>query len=147
LGERVMIAEGLVRRLFALKLKAFALRLAALLALVWFGLVPVAIGLMVAAVAYVILMQMELRRMMGVTSIELLREVRGPAVAVAATFMIGVWVPLWLDKSGEVGPVAATLMAGLFSFVAWLVIGALFRWPIFRVVWRHVANRVALHAM
>jgi O-antigen/teichoic acid export membrane protein len=144
LGERVMIAEGLVRRLFALKLKAFALRLAALLALVWFGLVPVAIGLMVAAVAYVILMQMELRRMMGVTNAELLHEVRGPAVAVAATVMIGVFTRLWLDLPGEVGPLVATLSAGLLSFVTWVFIGALFQWAAVRLIWRQVAERTIL---
>ena len=134
LAEKVMIAEGQVRRLFRIKLWQFVFRITALAALVNLGLVAVSVGLILAAVAYAVLIYRETARMMGVSRDDMIRVLSGPLLAAAVVAGVGLLTANSLPVAGALAHFLTLLVGAGFSLLTWLVLGALFGWPAFRVL-------------
>jgi O-antigen/teichoic acid export membrane protein len=134
LGEKVMIAEGRVRRLFMIKVKEVLVRAVVIVLLIQFGLIAVSAGFIVSAVAYAYMIHLELSRTMGISGRELANTLLGPALAAVLTASLCVSSRMLWEFSGPMAPVQGLFLGGVVSLVAWMAMAASFNWPVFQLV-------------
>jgi O-antigen/teichoic acid export membrane protein len=141
LGEKVMIAEGCVRRLFVVKLWQMCLRIFILAALVNLGLVLLSAGFVFASAAYAVLMHRETARIMHISARDLLNALLAPLLLVVITLAAAVANRVFLPLSGQ--SEISTLVGGAGVCIAgWSIAVVVLRLPIYRILRDRVAGKL-----
>jgi len=133
-GEKLLISDGKVKKLFFIKAVQFAMRVMALLAFVSFGLLAASGGLVAAAVVYAWVIQGTLKRLLDLNWSDLTASQREPLLAGIGGVMSGV-ITLWLFGYAEYGAEFQQIGASaLINLAIWLALGKLFNFSAYSIV-------------
>lgn len=133
-GEKLLIANGRVKALFKVKLVQLIFRVLALLLFVRFGLVAASIGLLIAAMIYLLVFQLMLRRILVMSQLDFIKCFREPLVAGIGAVIVGVVMHWRLGGSHGASPFVQLSHAAAVNLITWLGLARLLRFSVLDIL-------------